>query len=155
MSGYSTPTGFSLDRNAIIPKLFSGTVLLDRIHTVYGEKNVRKTIGKRSVTLRFSTPADIRIRSNYYVTTPSGDVLEYTFPVSFMAEDGFLKVRQAITMTIPMPDEGTYLIETVREDGTAYFNIPVNRGIVWNILSPMSYEDATTMRKNINLIRAS
>ncbi len=81
--------------------------------------------------------------------------MEYTFPLSTVSEDGFLRMNQSININIPLPDDGTYMIEAVQENGVAYFNFPVNRGLVWNILEPMSHEEMTTIRKNINLIRAS
>lgn len=40
----------------------------------------------------------------------------------------------------------------MKQDGTAYYNLPITRGTVWNILAPYSPDAAKLIRKDVKLV---
>ncbi len=58
-----------------------------------------------------------------------------------------------ISLSLPTVDNGTYMIEIVKDDGTAYVNLPITRGMVWNIIQPYTKESIKNIRKNSDSIK--
>lgn len=77
---------------------------------------------------------------------------EFEFPLSFVGTGGYLIPGKNITLSVPTAEEGTYLIEAVRSDGIAYFNLPITRGKVWNILKPYPDESISVIRKSSEMV---
>jgi len=92
------------------------------------------------------------VKPEYYVTTPSGDILEYTFPKNYIGTDGYLKTGILIKQSFPIPEAGVYKIETVQYNGLAYFNLPISRIPFWSIKAPITEDQKKTLRNNKNQI---
>lgn len=60
-------------------------------------------------------------------------------------------------MSIPFSaiESGNYLVEVVAENGIAYINTPYTRGNVWSILSSLTNDQITTIRKSIDTVKSS
>lgn len=86
------------------------------------------------------------MKENYFLTTPSGDVLEYHFPKNYIGTDGYLRTDILIKQSFPIPDSGVYKIETVQNDGLAYFNLPISKVPFWSIKNPLTEEQKSILR---------
>lgn len=126
----------SLDRASSLGQMFSGSVILDRVHEKTGAERVNVALLKKSASLKFTIPDSVKIRDTYFLTFPNGEVRESPFASRYIGADGFLLTGTRISLSLPLAVEGTYQIEFVQADGLAYVNIPVTRGPVWNILAP-------------------
>lgn len=102
--------------------------------------------------MTFTPPTTPRLRSTYYITTPDGDVKEYTFLKEFVDSSDLLIPGKSIKVTFPFALDGSYQIELVREDGIAYVNTSLTRGTVWSLLSPFSDEVLRTIRKSTAIV---
>ena len=90
IDGYSLSTPSSLDRTRQYANLWSGSVLVDRARDLGGKDKVNIRTKKGSFTFQFRVGLGDRIRGEYYVTFPNGDVHEYKFHKKWIGEDGFL-----------------------------------------------------------------
>lgn len=52
---------------------------------------------------------------------------ELDFPKEYVGSNGFLLPGKIIVLSLPTSEKGTYLVESVQEDGIAYFNLPIVR----------------------------
>lgn len=106
------------------------------------------------------------MKSEYFLTTPNGDVIEYHFPANYIDSDGFLRTDILIRQSFLIPNTGVYKIETVRDNGIAYFNLPISKNSFWSIIEVVSDDLRKTLRTdkkiiatdtvaNINRLRAS
>ena len=148
ITGYTIGSGWSLDQTSWLSVLFTGTVLLDRVHESTGKNLVNVRTNKQSVAVKFRVPSTPKIRGTYYLTFPNGDIREFDYNSTFVSEEGFLIPGKMITLALPMPDNGTYMLEAVRSDGIAYFNFPINRGAVWNIIQPYPTQNPAFIQTN-------
>jgi rare lipoprotein A len=155
IGGYMLSTSSPLDRRSRVTTLFSGSVILDRTHESSGAEKAKISIKKNIANFRFTSPTDYKIRPNYYITLPNGDVKQYTFDQIFLSSDMYLKPGISVNASFPLPIEGSYILEIVRQDGIAYANIPLSKGKIWNILDPLTDLQIRTLRKNRNAIIAS
>ncbi len=155
MSGYLLSTPSPLDRRSRVNSLFSGSVILDRKHESIGADRVNITVRNNNANIRFITPSDFLLRPNYYITLPSGDVKEYTFPSEYIWNDKYLKQGVTINIKLSLPQEGNFMLEIVRQDGIAYVNIPIARWNIWSIIDPLADIQIRTIRKNVDIVRAS
>jgi archaellum component FlaF (FlaF/FlaG flagellin family) len=154
MSGYTLSTSSPLDRALrIIPE--RSRVILDRTHDDVGASLMKITKTQSIANIRFNTPKDIQIRSEYYVTLPNGEVREEKFPRSSTTSDGLLIPGKSLKISLPLTQDGVYRIELVRADGLAYVNTTITRGKVWSLIQPLSEAETTTLRKNIDTIMTS
>lgn len=64
--------------------LFSGTVILDRTHEIVGVDKVVIRVKNNNANFRFISPKDYKIRPEYYITLPNGDVKSYRFDADFL-----------------------------------------------------------------------
>lgn len=143
----SLSTSSPLDKNPLSYTLWDSSVILDRTHDDYWKNKVSTRVLKNSVLFRFRLKDGDTLRSKYYVTLPNGDVREYDFPKSFINQNtGFLKTGIVINANFPITEFGTYKLETVTNKWFAYFNFPITKGNVWNIINPLSYEERTTIK---------
>ena len=127
IDGYIVGSGGSLDRLIRFPNVFSGSIILDRIHEKTGQKYVSIRNNLVSSSLKFRVPTTPRIRSSFYLTLPDGDVREFDFSKEYIGTDGFLLPGKVITLSLPTDGRGTYLVESVQDNGIAYFNLPIIR----------------------------
>ena len=127
IDGYTIGSGGPLDKITKISNVFSGSIILDRTHEKTGKKFVSIRNNTTFTTLKFRVPPTPKLRSNYYLTLPNGDVREFDFSKEYIGIDGFLISGKKLTLTLPTNDNGTYLIESVQANGIAYFNLPIIR----------------------------
>lgn len=84
-----TLQGYSLLNKT--PFVWSGSVYIDRTRDL-GGKNLVSLSTLRSIgKMQFRVKKWQKVKPEYYVTTPSGDILEYTFPKNYIGTDGYLK----------------------------------------------------------------
>jgi len=88
------------------------------------------------------------VKSEYFLSTPSGDAIEYHFPKNYIGSDGFLRTDILIKQSFPIPNSGVYKIETVRDNGIAYFNLPISKNPFWSIIEPISDDIRKTLRSD-------
>lgn len=155
LDGYILSTPSSLDRSQYIPKLYSGSVILDRIHENIGREKVSLRTNKQITTFRFRLKSGEKLRSTYYVTLPNGDVREYDIAKQFIETNGLLKTDIWITGNFPTKDIGAYKLEFVQSDGFAYVNIPLYQGIVWSVLPTFTESEKSTLRNQLSTVEAS
>lgn len=92
------------------------------------------------------------MQDNYYITFPDGSIEEYHFPKKYIGEDGFLVSDVWIQANFATNTLGTYKLETVLQNGYAYFNLPITHGSVWNIISPLTQKEISTIRSDATLV---
>ena len=167
IDGYSLSSPSSLDRSRQYDTLWSGKVLIDRTHEVIGKDKVNIRTKNGSFIVQFRVGLWDRIRSEYYVTYPSGEVREFEFQKKLIAEDGFLIQWSNITLPLSARESWAYKIETVLENGYAHFNVPLFQGNTWSIIAPLSSQQRILSEKvtiskihayilsRINMIRTS
>ena len=151
LGGYTLSTPSPLDRSSRVVSQKS-RIILDRSHEDTGKANIRLKKSRKLVTMTFTPPTTPRLRSTYYITTPDGDVKEYTFSKEFVDSSDLLIPGKSIKVTFPFTLDGSYQIELVREDGIAYVNTSLTRGTVWSLLSPFSDEVLRTIRKSTTIV---
>lgn len=132
----STPS--SLDKSVYIPNLYSWSVSIDRIRDVIGADKLQYRVSRYTFNFRFRLDISDKIRSSYYLTLPSGEVMQYDFPKKYDNWSGYLKTWIWISGNSPLPLNGTYKFELVRSDWLAYVNIPFYRWIVWPVVPAIS-----------------
>ena len=153
LSGYKLSTASSLDRSGKVDSFFSGTVILDRIHETKGIEKIRFRSTKTWATFSFTVPQSPWIRDTYYITTPSGDAIEYHFPKDIVGADNKLIHGKKVSIPFQTNESGNYLIEVVAENGIAYINTPYAHGNVWSIISSLSSNTIKAFRKDIEVVR--
>lgn len=79
-------------------------------------------------------------------------MIEYQFPKNYIGSDGYLRTDVLIKQSFPIPEIGVYKIETVQNDGYAYFNLPISRVPFWSIKNPLNEDQKTTLRTDKNRI---
>jgi hypothetical protein len=120
--------------------LFSGSVILDRKRESIGANRISIRMRNNIANIRFNVPSGEKIPHTYYITLPNGSVNKYTFALEHTDGKGFLIPKKEINFRFPMNSDGTYLLELLREDGTAYVNMPLFRGRVWPVIDVFTKE---------------
>lgn len=152
-TGYTLSSPSSLDRSPAPTTSLSGTVLLARKHDSLGAERVKILRQPRNIVFRFRIPAGKVVQDTYYVTLPNGDVRKYSFPKKYTDGNGYLKTNTLIQSMFSADIVGTYKLETVERDGFAYFNLPIVRGDVWNVISKLSDAEIRNIRKSTKDVR--
>lgn len=153
ISGYTLSSPSSLDRSRVMTDIYSGNVTLDRTRETIGAENVSIRKQRNLTLFRFRIKdASTKIRENYYITSPNGSIQEYHFPKKYIAQDGFLLPGVLIQASFMTDIVGTYKLETVRQNGYAYYNIPIIHGNVWNIIKPLTETEISTIRSDVTLV---
>lgn len=147
----STPS--SLDQSAQYGEVWSGSIILDRTRDITWKSKVNIRTKKWSFVFQFRVWLGDRIRSTYYVTLPSGEVREYKFAKKWLSEEWYLLEWANITATFGAHESWTYRLETVLENGYAYFNIPVYQGEVWSIVPLFTIKERITLEENVPLVQ--
>jgi hypothetical protein len=102
--------------------------------------------------MQFRLKPGTKVQKNYYLTTPDGNVEEYEFPAAVVGTDGYLLPNILIRQRFAIPMGGVYKIETVRDDGIAYFNLPISKNIFWSMIEPLSENEKSTIRTDKKVI---
>lgn len=131
---------------------WSGTVYVDRTRDLGGKNLVSLTTLRSIGKMQFRVKKWQKVKPDYFLTTPSGDVIEYQFPKNYIGSDGYLRTDVLIKQSFPIPEIGVYKIETVQNDGYAYFNLPISRVPFWSIKNPLNEDQKTTLRTDKNRI---
>lgn len=153
MSGYTISTPSSLDRSQFISQMYSGTVVLDRIHDSFGKQKISVRTTKQIANFRFRLKKHEKVRSLYYVTLPNGDVREYEIPRSFVdGTTNLVKTEIWVYANFPIKDQGTYKLELVQSDGFAYVNTPIYQGAVWGILPTISESEKVAIQNQASIV---
>ncbi len=156
ISGYTLSTPSSLDRSQLLTDIYSGNVTLDRTREAIWAENVTIRSQRNLTLFRFRIKdTSTKIRENYYITYPNGSIEEYHFPKKYIAKDGFLLPGVWIQASFTTNIVGTYKLETVRQNGYAYYNIPIIHGNVWNIIKPLTEWEIATIRSDVTLVTST
>lgn len=88
------------------------------------------------------------------MTLPNGDVRTYEFPERFIdSSTGLLRTGVLIQTTFPTGEIGTYKLEVNDTAGFAYFNLPIIRGNIWNIIPPLSSAEIRNIKTSPTGVR--
>jgi hypothetical protein len=145
---FSTSTPSSLDRSLDYGRLWTWSVILDRTRDIVGKNKVNIRVKKGSFVFQFRVGLWDRIRNVYYVTFPNGDVREYKFQKEWVDDENILIPGSNILGSFMAREPGVYKIETVLENGYAYFNLPVYQWVVWSVLSSFSEKEKVLVEKD-------
>lgn len=135
------------------------------MHDSIGKNAIRLSLSPRSSSFSFVVPRSTKIQPKYYITHPDGRVEEHFFDTSFIDKDGFLFPKKRIKVPLSLSQTGVSLLEILKDDGTAYVNIPVSPENGWSVLPKIEdakirniVSDVSTVRseliKNVNTLRA-
>ncbi len=155
LQGYRLTSPSSLDRVTSTGVVWTGSVFIDRTRDRIGQDLVSLRILRSVATMQFRIPQWKKVKSEYLITTPSGDVLEYHFPKAYIAADGYLRTGILIRQSFQIPDTWVYKIETVQSNGYAYFNLPISKSPYWSVVSPLSDWEKSTLRTDTILVYQS
>ncbi len=124
IDGYALSTPSSLDRSSHIARIFSGSVMLDRVResTELSSVNIRKVW--KTAHFRFRINRWFLVQPDYYVALPNWDVREYSIHKKFIDSNGYIKVNTVVTGSFPIPDTWTYRFEVNQSSWIAYINVP-------------------------------
>ena len=155
LQGYRLTSPSSLDRLTSTGVSWTGSVYIDRTRDMIGRDVVSLKILRSVATMQFRIPQWKKVKSEYLITTPSWDVIEYHFPKAYIAIDGYLRTGILIRQSFQIPDTWVYKVETVQNNGYAYFNLPISRSPYWSIKETMSESQKTTLRTDNILVTKS
>lgn len=155
ISGSALSSASSIDKIPTLGFTWSGNILLDRTRDRAWENLVALRIQRSLGIMQFRIKAWDQVSSTYYLTSPNGNVVKYTFPATLIDTSGFLRTNILIRQNFPIPESGVYKIETVRSNGIAYFNLPISRSQFWSIIEPMTESQKITLRNDKALISTS
>ncbi len=145
----------SLDIISTQPFNWNGNIIIDRTRDRIGENIPTLRIQRSMGTMQFRVKNWEKVESHYFVTTPKGNVIKYTFPSSMISSNWFLRTNINIRQNFPMPESGVYKIETVKSNGIAFFNLPISKSQFWSIIEPMTQLQKLTLRTDIATIETS
>lgn len=148
ISWVSLSSPSSLDQIRNIWFTWTGTVYIDRIHDVIGKNLVSLNVLRSIATMQFRIKKWEKVKSEYFLTYPNGDVIEYSFQKKYIGTDWYLLPDILIRQSFPLANAWVYKIETVRNNGYAYFNIPISKSLFWSIINPITEEQKMTLRNN-------
>ena len=152
LQGYRLKSSSSLDRLTSTGVSWTGSVFIDRTRDRIGQDLVSLRILRSVATMQFRIPQWKKVKSEYLVTTPSGDVFEYHFPKAYIAADGYLRTGILIRQSFQIPDAWVYKVEAVSSNWYAYFNLPLSKSPYWSIVSPLSDWERSVLRTDTTLI---
>ncbi len=153
LQGYRLTSPSSLDSITASGVDWTGSVYIDRTRDLIGQDRVSLRVLRSLATMQLRVPQWQKVKSVYYLTTPSGDVVEGRFAPIYIASDGYLKSGVTIRQSFSIWDSGVYKIEAVSSNGYAYFNLPISRGPFWWVITPLWDIDRSILRapgSNIN-----
>lgn len=138
---YALTTPFSHDIRAIRGKEVKRTLTLAPQYPKLLPNGVRLTAIRKTAILRFRTPENVSLDWEVYVTLPSGDVRQYSFPNEALNPEGSIIGGSTIHFSFPLETEGVYLVEVTDTSGKAWMNTPLIVGRnIWTLLpSPLSW----------------
>jgi uncharacterized protein YkwD len=146
LQGYRLTSPSSLDRSTTSGASWTGSVYIDRTRDRIGRDAVSLRVLRSVATMQLRIPQWKKVKSEYYLTTPSGDVIEGKFAPQYIASDGYLKNGINIRQSFSIMENGVYKIEAVASNGYAYFNLPISKNPFWWVITPISDIDRSTLR---------
>ncbi len=152
VSGVWLSSPSSLDQIRNIWFTWTGSVYIDRIHDVIGKNLVSLNVLRSIATMQFRIKKWDKVKSEYFLTYPSGEVMEYSFPKKYIGTDWYLLPGILIRQPFPIGNAWIYKIETVRNNGYAYFNIPISKSLFWSIVNPITEDQKMKLRNNKKVI---
>ena len=152
LQGYRLTSPSSLDRLTSTWVSWTGSVYIDRTRDTIGRDVVSLRVLRWVGTMQFRIPRGKQVQSTYYLTTPSGDVIEGKFAPQYIGTDGYLRTGVPIRQSFSIAEPWVYKIEAVSANWYAYFNLPISRSPFWNIVIPVSDTEKSTLRTDKNTI---
>ena len=113
LQGYRLTSPSSLDRITSPGVVWTGSVFIDRTRDRIDQDAVSMKTLRSIATMQFRIPQGKQVKSTYYITTPSGDVIDGDFASQYIATDGYLKTGVTIRQSFSIADIGVYKIEAV------------------------------------------
>ncbi|MBC7498081.1 hypothetical protein H7170_00395 [Candidatus Gracilibacteria bacterium] len=155
LQGYRLTSPSSLDRSTASGASWTGSVYIDRTRDRIGRDAVSLRVLRSVATMQLRIPQGKKVKSDYYLTTPSGDVIEGKFAPQYIASDGYLKNGINIRQSFSIMENGVYKIEAVSNNGYAYFNLPISRSQFYSVVVPVSDTDRDILRSDLSSVTTS
>lgn len=149
---YALSSGSPLDQIPSLGFNWSGYVYIDRTREKIWENLVALRVQQSLGIMNFRIKAWEKVQSEYFLTSPNGNVTKYTFPTNFIDTNWFLRTNVTIRQNFPMTESGVYKIETVRSNGIAYFNLPISKSQFWSIVESISESQKMTLKSDKKVI---
>jgi uncharacterized protein YkwD len=102
--------------------------------------------------MQMRIPQGKQVKSQYYLTTPRGDVIEGKFAQQYVGSDGYLRTGVVIKQSFAIAEAWVYKIEAVSNNGYAYFNLPISRSQFYSIINPVSDTDRDALRTDLSIV---
>ena len=154
LQGYRLTSPSSLDRLTSTGVSWTGSVYIDRTRDMIGRDVVSLRVLRWVGTMQFRIPRGKQVNSRYYLTTPSGDVIESEFAPQYVATGGYLRTGVNIRQSFSIADPWVYKIEAVSSNWYAYFNLPISRSQFWSIRDPITDIQKSTLRTDLKQVQA-
>lgn len=148
INGFGLSTPSSLDQIQWSWKSWIGNIYLDRMRDNIWKELVSLRVIRNFWIMQFRIKKWVKIKSEYYLTSPNGIVTKYSFPKENIDSNWFLRTEILIKEAFPIPDSGIYKIETVLNNGYAYFNLPISKIQFWSIVQVFSESQVSTLRND-------
>ena len=133
----STP--FSHDTYTSPVTIFNKTMTLAAGYREERNENIIATEENGNLLIHGIVSRGKSVKSEIMLTLPNGDVEQYTFDVSSIDTDGFLKREKVFEKIIPLKQSGFYLVEVNYDNGFAAYNGPIAYGEILPV-SPNNYD---------------
>ena len=146
LQGYRLASPSSLDRLTSTGVIWTGSIYIDRTRDMIGRDVVSLRVLRWVGTMQFRIPLGKQVNSRYYLTTPSGDVIEGQFAPQYIATGGYLKTGVTIRQSFSIAEPWVYKIEAVSANWYAYFNLPISRSPFYGLIDTVSDIDRSTLR---------
>ena len=146
LQGYRLTSLSSLDRLTSTGVSWTGSVYIDRTRDMIGRDVVSLRVLRWVGTMQFRIPRGKQVNSRYYLTTPSGNVIEWQFAPQYIATGGYLRTGVTIRQSFSIADPWVYKIEAVSANWYAYFNLPISRNPFYGLIPTVSDLDRSILR---------
>jgi uncharacterized protein YkwD len=155
LQGYRLTSPSSLDRLTSTGFTWTGSVFIDRTREMIGRDVVSLRVLRSLGTMQFRIPQGKQVKSTYYLTTPSGDVIDSKFAPQYIGTDGYLRTGVTIRQSFSIADAWVYKIEAVSANWYAYFNLPISRSPFYGVIDIVSESERDVLRSDLPTVTAS
>ena len=115
-------TSFSHDTYTHPVTIFDKSMTLVSGHKEEKNENIVIAEENSNLVVRGIVSKGKNVKSDILLTLPNGNVERYTFDVSSIDTDGYMKREKVFEKIIPLKKKGFYLVEVNYDNGFAAYN---------------------------------
>lgn len=138
-------TSFSHDTYTHPVTIFDKSMTLVSGHKEEKNENIVIAEENSNLVVRGIVSKGKNVKSDILLTLPNGNVERYTFDVSSIDTDGYMKREKVFEKIIPLKKKGFYLVEVNYDNGFAAYNWP----LVYGDFLPAYPNDYDNVQKEI------